>query len=378
MLPQDPRRTPIDGRHAALKRAARAARPFAVVAALGIAVLGDVSPGTAGAARPGFTPAERSRILSLGPWPPPAAAQARLDDATALARIDLGERLFHSARLSGAGGVRCASCHEPFRRFTDGRARAHGLADGARNTPTLLDVATHRVFGWDGARDRLDAQSLRPMRDPAEMGASPSHVAALVRSDADLRARYVAAFGTAPQGDDEAVFEAVGRALAAYETMLASARTPFDEWRDALASGRDDAAGLDPAARRGLRLFVGRGECIACHSGQMLGDDALHVSTVHSLRPDGTPDAGHAGAPANAFRTPSLRAVAATAPYMHDGSVDRLCEAARPHALADGATAPATSLTAAERDDIAAFLRIFDAPPASAPDDANARPCAAD
>jgi cytochrome c peroxidase len=273
--------------------------------------------------------------------------------------------------------VRCASCHEPFRRFTDGRARAQGRAAGARNTPTLLNVAGHRVFGWDGARDRLDAQSLRPMRDPAEMAATPAHVGALVRTDPDLRAAYTAAFDQAPPADDEAVLADVGRALAVYEGTLASPRGPFDDWRDALAAGGDEAAALGPAARRGLRLFVGRGGCSACHAGPMLGDDALHVSTIHSLRPDGTPDAGHAGAPANAFRTPSLREAAATAPYMHDGSVARLCDAARPHALLAGTNAGGTPLTGAERDDIAAFLRTLAPRIESAPDEAPARPCAA-
>jgi cytochrome c peroxidase len=371
------------------------------VAGLGIAALGGSARDATGDAPLPLTPAERAGALALGPWPPPAIVAAAAAAGAMPARVAFGERLFHSARLAGPGGVRCASCHEPFRRFTDGRARARGRADGARNTPTLLNVAGHRVFGWDGARDRLDDQSLRPMRDPAEMAATPARVAALVRGDPDLRAAYGAAFAAAPPADDDTVFADVGRALAAYEATLASPRAPFDAWRDALAAGRDEAAALDPAARRGLRLFVGRGGCSTCHAGPMLGDDALRVSTVHSLRPDGSPDAGHAGAPANMFRTPSLREAAATAPYMHDGSVARLCDAARPHALAGAGAgtdshsrmgtgtgsssgvgaaverAGAATLTAAERDDIAAFLRTLGPRAGSGADEAPARPCAA-
>jgi cytochrome c peroxidase len=375
MPPRDPRPTPIDVRRpAANAGAARTLRLAGAVAAIGLAVLGDASRGAVQAV-PSFTPAQRARILTLGPWPPAGAAsgQASVDNAQA-ARIALGERLFHSARLSGRGGVRCASCHEPFRQFTDGRPRARGLADGARNTPTLLDVARHRVFGWDGARDRLDAQSLRPMREPAEMDASPAHVAALLRTDTDLRAGYVAAFGHAPPADDDAVFDDVGRALAAFEGTLASPRTAFDAWRDALAGGHDDTAALAPAARRGLALFVGRGGCIACHSGALFGDDVLRISSVRAHRPEGATGSG-GNAPDVALRTPSLREVAATAPYMHDGSVARLCDAARPHTSGADAVVPHPPLTAGERDDIAAFLA---AASADAPQDADTRACADD
>jgi cytochrome c peroxidase len=320
---------------------------------------------------PPLLPEERSGLLALGPWPPPLPAPSPANPEA----VALGEVLFHSARLSGKGRVRCASCHEPFRRFTDGLPRAEGIAIGARNTPTLLNVARHRVFGWDGAHDSLAEQSLRPLRDAGEMDAPPAHVAGLIRGDAALRARFAAAVGTQPADDDEAVFAEVGRLLAAYEATLASARTPFDAWRDALAAGAPTPA-LPAAAVRGVRLFVGRGGCTRCHSGPMLGDDAFHVSAIHSLRADGRPDTGHAGEPPNAFRTPSLREVAATGPYMHDGSVARLCDAARPHALPD-APAGAAPLTEAERDDLAAFLQSVTAAPPPDPGSPALRPCAA-
>jgi cytochrome c peroxidase len=140
--------------------------------------------------------------------------------------------------------------------------------------------------------------------------------------------------------DDDAVFADVGRLLAAYQATLRSARTPFDAWRDALAAGARDRRG--PAPRRRCAACAcssARAGCIACHSGAAFGDDALHVSTIHSLRADGTPDTGHAGTLSNAFRTPSLREVAFTAPYMHDGSIARLCDAVRPHALPDSTVA---------------------------------------
>ena len=337
----------------------------ALLAAIAVVALLGPLRGTAAAATEAaaLTPAERSAIVALGPWP---SAPIR-DDANPAsgspAGIALGESLFHSPRLSPTG-LRCASCHEPWRHFADGRAVASGLAPGSRNTPSLLDAARHRRYGWDGARDQLWQQSLRPLQDEREMPASAAQVATRVRGDAALSARYAQVFGASPGADDARVTRDVGRALAAYVETLATPRAPFDDWRDRLAAA---GGGVEPAtseafpaaARRGLRLFVGRGGCSACHSGPTLGDDAFHVSLVHSLTAPGVPDAGHGGAPANAFRTPGLRGVAATAPYLHDGSAGRLCDAVQPHAADAGSVPPL--LEASERRDLVAFLRTLSA-----------------
>ena len=319
-----------------------------------------------------LTPQERAAVLALGPWPPAPGRDARNPASGRAAGIALGEALFHSARLSPSG-LRCASCHEPWRHFADGRTVAQGVALGSRNTPSLLDVARHRAFGWDAARDDLAAQSLRPLEDAREMPASAAQVAMFVRRDAALAARFTQVFGHPPGADDAGVLREVGLALAAYVESLASPRTPFDDWRDRLASASE---GIEPstsdafpaAARRGLRLFVGRAGCSACHAGPTLSDDTFHVSLVHSMTAPGVPDPGHAGEPANAFRTPGLRDVAATAPWFHDGSAARLCDAVQPHAADPGSVPPL--LDASERRDLVAFLRTLSA---EAPrDDSNA------
>ena len=348
------------------------------LAALGLALPSEPEPWRAD---------ELARIASLGPWPPPAARDPSNRASGRAEAVALGEALFHRTRLSSVGGLRCASCHEPWRRFTDGRARALGAADGARNTPTLLDVRLQRWFGWDGGNDSLWAQSIRPMLDPREMRADAALVAAALRDDARLTPLYVAAFGRTPPADDETALVDAGKALAAYQETLVSGRTPFDDYRDALARG-DVRARFPLAARRGLRLFIGAGGCIACHGGPGLSDGDFHLSRIASTLHDGTPDAGRAlgleklrasaygrggrfadgadataarpapaSAAAGAFRTPGLREVAATAPYMHDGSVANLCDALNPHATIVGgpATAPA-ALTLAERRDVVAFL----------------------
>jgi cytochrome c peroxidase len=346
---------------AALGALTAGAAAFAVMG-----LLGQPPTQAAEADTPSLAQGERAAILSLGPWPPSRAAPDTRNPASGRREgIALGEALFHSARLSDTGSVRCASCHEPWRRFTDGRPLALGVATGTRNTPTLLDAAAHRRFGWDGANDDLAQQSLRPLRDPREMPASAAHVAALLRDDPDLRTRVAAVFGAQPQGDDDTLMRDAGLALAAYVETLASARTPFDAWRDAFAAGdTSTSASFPPAALRGLRVFVGRGGCVACHAGPSFGDDDFHVSLIHSPGPDGQPDRGRAGDPPGTFRTPGLREAAATAPYMHDGSAATLCDALRPHALpADGAAPPAP-LTAADSRDLVAFLQTLATGPA--------------
>jgi cytochrome c peroxidase len=361
------------------RRSAASSRPWrrSLAAALGALVAGGAVIALAALLRSApagatdataLTPAERAAILALGPWPP-APVRDPANPASGLpAGIALGEALFHSPRLSPSG-LRCASCHEPWRHFTDGRMVAQGVGAGSRNTPSLLDAARHRHFGWDGARDQLWQQSLRPLQDAREMPASAPQVAQLMRADAALAARYDRVFGAAPGTDDAHVTRDVGLALAAYVETLATPPTPFDDWRDRLARAPGPAEpgvseAFSPQARRGLRLFVGRAGCSGCHAGPSFSDDAFHVSLVHSMMGDGMPDPGHRGEPANAFRTPGLRDVAATAPYFHDGSVARLCDAVQPHAADAGSVPP--PLDAAERRDLVAFLRTLSTePPAS-------------
>jgi cytochrome c peroxidase len=341
-------------------------------------------------------------ILSHGPWPVAVARDASNRASGRPEAIAFGEVLFHSTRLSTVGGMRCASCHEPWRALADGRALGQGAESVHRNTPSLFNVALNPWFGWDGARDNLWSQSVRPLLDRREMRASPAHVATLIREDAELRQRYVVSFGAAPPADDdEAVLVDVGKALAAFQETLVSARTPFDEFRDALQRGDGaTASAYPPAAQRGAILFEGRARCAACHAGPTFSDGRFHRSLIESRGADGRPDEGRAaglrslradprnllgihndgdGEPrarvdatrravamvdpvAGTFRTPGLREVAATGPYMHDGSVANLCDALRPHATpAAGGGAPDLSLD--ERRDLVAFLRSLSASP---------------
>ena len=353
---------------------------LAVVGGLGFALSSGVAP---------WRSDELAAVRSLGPWPPQPTRDASNRVSGHADAAALGEALFHSTRLSTVGGLRCATCHEPWRHFTDGRALALGFATGARNTPSLLNVRLQHWFGWDGANDSLWSQSIRPMLDAREMRSDAAHVAAALRDDERLKRLYATAFDRAPPTDDEMALVDVGKALAAYQETLTSERTSFDTFRDALVRG--DAAAVErfpPAAQRGVRLFVGRGRCIACHSGASFSDGEFHRSRIASKLPDGVTDSGRAlgveklraspyahggrfddeavaalalpqAGEAGAFRTPGLREISATAPYMHDGSVANLCDAVLPHAALDGELPAALSLV--ERRDVVAFLRTLSA-----------------
>jgi len=137
-----------------------------VTAALLIAL--STGPATSAAEPPDFTAGELRRVLQHGPWPGPAARDPSNRASGDSAAIALGRRLFFDGRLSVGGAVSCASCHDPARAWTDGRARAQGLSALDRNTPTVLNAAQHRWFSWDGRADSLWAQSVQPILDPRE------------------------------------------------------------------------------------------------------------------------------------------------------------------------------------------------------------------
>jgi cytochrome c peroxidase len=352
-------------------------------------------------ARVSFTEGEVGRILRHGPWPPPWSRDPSNRVSGTAAGIELGERLFFDARLSPTGSVSCATCHVPQRSWTDGQRRSVGLGAGDRNTLGLTNVRLQRWFGWDGAADSLWAQSIRPILEAAEMGGTATQVAALVRADRELACRYQQVFGRSPAlKGDEGVLVDVGKALAAFQETLASGRTAFDEFRDALARGDDAAARRYPvAAQRGLRIFIGKGACAVCHVGASFsngefddigipffvgpgrvdpgryeGIKRVRASRLNLLgRYNDDPDRSTATGTRHvslehrqwgAFKVPSLRNVALTAPYMHNGALPTLRAVVRHYSELDEARLHADGvrilrplrLTPAEEDDLVAFL----------------------
>ena len=375
----------------------------ALAAALAAVLLGAAMPtSTPAQSLPAPAPIDRElrAIVALGPWPPPWQRDPSNRVSGNAAAIALGERLFRDPRLSRTGTIACATCHQPARAFTDGLPRAQGLAPTDRNTLGLANVRGQRWFGWDGAGDNLWAQSLRPLLDPREMGSDFAQVAGVVRADAGLSRRYRAAFGAPPGPDDEAVAVDLAKALAAYQETLVTGRTPFDDFRDALARGDAAAAARYPAAaRRGLAIFTGKGNCNVCHLGPAFTNGEFSDVGIPFFAGPGRVDPGrHEGirrvqasrynllGPFNddptrssatatrhvarlhrnfgEFRVPSLRDVARTAPYMHNGSLATLREVVRHYSEIDEDRLHADgerilrplNLSAPEIDDVVAFL----------------------
>jgi cytochrome c peroxidase len=365
-----------------------------------------------------FAPEEVALVLRHGPWPQPPSPDPGNRASGNPGAVALGQRLFFDARLSANGAVACASCHAPAKAWTDGRAQAVGLAPLDRNAPSLVNAAQLRWFSWDGGADSLWAQALRALLDPREMGASAALVATVVRADPALACRYRAAFGAAP-ADDERLLVDAAKAIAAFVATRTSARTPFDEFRDALARGDRTAAARYPlAAQRGLQLFVGKGSCSVCHFGAGFTNSEFHEIGVPFMLAPGRVDPGRHGgikrlladpynllgkynddaSPASAtktrhvelqhanfgqFKTPGLRNVALTAPYMHNGQLATLRDVVRHyseldlerlHTQGEQLLRP-LKLSAQETDDLVAFLESLTDPGATAPP-APARPVA--
>jgi cytochrome c peroxidase len=374
---------------------------FAAVAVACMALSSVSAADDSVASKPSFTDSEIKIILSHGPWPAPIPNDPTNRLSGKPDAIEFGTRLFFDQRLSGNGTKACASCHVPERNWTDNLRRGVGMAELDRNTPTLMNVRGQRWFGWDGAADSLWSQSLRPIVDSRELAATPRHVAELVRHDEQLSCRYQRAFGAPPSPtDDEAVFVDVGKALAAFQETLMSGATPFDQFRDALARGGSlSSLSYSEPAQRGLQIFIGKGACTSCHAGPNFTSGEFFSTGLSRSEPLGKPDPGRqagirqlqesrfnslgpynddttgastartrqvsiAEANLGEFKVPSLRNLILTAPYGHDGSVERLAEVVRHYSgldparlrARDGQPGRPLNLAAREQTDLVVFL----------------------
>lgn len=274
-------------------------------------------------------------------------------------KVALGKRLFFDPSLSADGKISCGSCHQPERGFADAEPLAVGIGGrrGTRNSMSLLNVIYNPAQFWDGRTDTLEQQALEPLTHPDEMGnRSLAEVLERLRGDAEYRAGFRAAFG-----ENQAIdAPRLAMALASYERTLVSGNSPFDRFQ------AGDETALSPAARRGLSIFRGRGRCSRCHVAteqqplltnfayQNTGVAAGHpsfdrlarlaarrIELSPSPRPlvemegiAGSHELGRALRSGllfelGSYRTPSLRNVALTAPYFHDGSATSLADVVR-------------------------------------------------
>lgn len=342
--------------------------------------------------------------------PPPLGLpplQIPADNPQSDAKVALGDRLFNDVRFSSTGDISCASCHIAEKAFTDSPLPVSvGIEQltGTRNAPTVVNAAYQKTQFWDGRSPDLEDQSQHPFLNPVEMGL-PSHdaILAIVREDADYVAAFKAVFGMAPE---DITMTQVQQALAAFERTQISGDSPFDRWH---FGGEEDA--ISDAAKRGFTVFLRDGRCVSCHTIEqdhaLFTDHRFHnigvgindmVDRVPALagafleaKAAGADvdvavltdaDTSHLGrfaisddlADMGAFKTSTLRNIAVTAPYMHDGSLQTLREVVE-HYNNGGVTDPEAEvnpylsggirpldLSEEEIDDLVAFMEALTSP----------------
>ena len=263
-------------------------------------------------------------------------------------RIEVGRRLFHDRRLSRDHSLACSSCHDPERAFSTARPLSRGVfgRQGRRNVPALINRGYGKAFFWDGRITTLEEQVLKPIQDPNEMD--------MTLADASTRVGLSA--------------NEISHALASYVRSILSGNAPFDRFVNG------DRRALSPEQQRGLTIFRSKGNCIACHVGPNFTDERLHNTGVAwrpfgGARPGGRYlDDGHFAVSGRAedrgrFKTPTLRDVDRTSPYMHDGSkttlqdvVNFYDDGGRPNPNLDIEIRP-LDLTVEEKRALVSFLR---------------------
>ncbi len=271
-------------------------------------------------AKPIGQPLPIAAPLGLPPVPIPA------DNPPTAETIALGKRLYYDPVLSVDKTVSCASCHDPQYGFADPHPTSEGVEKkhGTRNSPTVLNAAYFNVQFWDGRAPSLEKQAEGPVQNPVEMAHTLTGVEARLNADAGYRAQFERAFGPGP-----ITYDMVEKSIASFERTVLAGDSPFDRWY----YGHDEKAMSEPA-KRGFLVFSDptKGNCVACHSlGKdyaLFSDSKFHNIGVGADRGNIT-DAGRYEVTKNeadrgAFKTPTLRNIALTAPYMHDGSLKTL------------------------------------------------------
>jgi len=294
-------------------------------------------------------------------------------------KIELGKKLFFDRRLSGDGTMSCATCHDPERAFTDGLelSLSYPTTKNWRNSPTLINVAFQKYLFHDGRARSLEEQALFPMMSAFEMNRNLDFVEEVLRSVPE----YVEAFQKIFNG--EVTRERMAMAIAAYERTLVSKNSPLDRHL------KGDKAALSDEARRGMEIFTGKGRCSECHFGVSLSDDRFHALNVPE-NPEQQTDPRIAATRRfvakvyryedfrnlmedpgrylitkdkkdwKAFRTPTLRDIARTAPYMHNGifqTLDEVIEFLNKGGGAGNSALRPLGLSAREKSDLKAFLQ---------------------
>jgi cytochrome c peroxidase len=291
--------------------------------------------------------------LGLPPVPIPA------DNPQTAEKISLGDKLFHDLRFSSTGAVSCATCHERSKGFTDSPLTvSEGInkLTGTRNAPTVINAAYNHSQFWDGREPDLEGQAGQPFLNPVEMGlADYEPILKIVRTDPDYAKQFQTVFN---KTDQQISIKDVTQAIAAFERTVISGDSPFDQFYFA-----DKKDALSDSAQRGLQVFVGQGRCVSCHTisqthalftdnrfhnlnvgFQRISRDVQELTSTFTkakqqganvdmavLSNDNTSELGRFAVSGQlrdlgGFKTPTLRNIDMTAPYMHDGSIKTLAD----------------------------------------------------
>jgi len=298
----------------------------------------------------------------------PAEAPAPADNAVTPERVTLGKALFFDPRLSGSNWISCASCHNPALGWSDGLSTGtgHGMKKLGRATPTIVNAAFNPIQMWDGRKSTLEDQALGPITADAEMSQPLPELVKKIESIPGYRSLFDAAYpGEGVSG------ATIAKAIASYERTVLSTDSPFDRWM------RGDPTAVNDAARRGFEVFRGKGNCETCHSGYNFTDNGFHNIGIKD--PEGHEDLGRYNERKlailkGAFKTPTLRNVAVTGPYMHNGCYRTLEEVVDHYARGGDVKSNLSPdmkpihLTDRDKADLVAFLRsLTGAPTASIP-----------
>ena len=297
-------------------------------------------------------------IFANGPLPP---AVAPADNPQTDAKIRLGAQLYFDTRLSADNTISCATCHDPRTGWVNPHPTDTGIRGqvGGRNSGTVINAAYMRYQFWDGREGSLEGQAVGPIHNPIEMGETHENVVRKLNSIPGYQEQFRAVFGT------DVTIDAIAKAIASFERTIVSGPSPFDLYL------MGDRSAMSPAAVRGMHLFNGKGHCTPCHSGSMFSNQGFHNIGVGMDKEK--PDLGrfnHTKNPADQgkFKVPTLRNIAETPPYLHDGSEKTLMDVVNyydrggiPNNWLDPLVMP-LHLAEREKADLVAFLEALTGP----------------
>jgi len=264
---------------------------------------------------------------------------------------ELGRSLFFDPRLSGNPSKTCATCHHPGLGWADGMARAMANQQGlGRHTPSLLNSAYEHAFFWDGRAASLEDAVSQDLLSPGMLsGETARNIVIRIAAISAYRQAFNQAFAS-----EGVTFERITAALATFVRSIVSTSSPFDLWL------KGDAEAISASAKRGFALFRGKAQCIRCHSGPAFTDSSFHNTGINTVDPGHFEISGK-DEDRNAFKTPGLRDIAITPPYMHNGSKKTLSEVIDFYdrggdSLGSGNQLQALHLNSTEKKDLLAFL----------------------